>query len=405
MPDTARSIVVSGGIEAAPPFTVGNIPLIVNVSPDVLSDSIMSQGAGPPAFIVIGTAPADATTEILQSTGTFYPSGGLADSLAIGRGCTVVGAIGGQMAIGFGVTIDALGNANNFNNLLVGGANTADDVGLSGMQGNTVVGFSNTVSDQASNNILIGNALTVSLANSNCVVIGNTNTLIGPSGNSLVAIGNGTGAASRSVAIGDRAGATAADSIAIGPESPGASGVQSIAIGRATRARGLDGICIGSLAQNINASDRSSIALGINSQTFQANQMVVGGIGTAEINELLIGAGNAPNQSPVFANLTIRTTNIPSAGIPDLSGASITIKTGTGIGNAAGGEFIVQVPDLQVSGLLVQPLVTGLQVQESQAALDTFLFIRDVDSGTLARVSVGLADSGGLGFKLLRIPN
>lgn len=41
----------------------------------------------------------------------------------------------------------------------------------------------------------------------------------------------------------------------------------------------------------------------------------------------------------------------------------------------------------------------------SAVARDTRLSIYDVDNGVIERVSVGIADSGGAGFKLLRIPN
>jgi hypothetical protein len=41
----------------------------------------------------------------------------------------------------------------------------------------------------------------------------------------------------------------------------------------------------------------------------------------------------------------------------------------------------------------------------STAAGDTRFLIYDVDNGQLERVSVGAADSGGAGFKVLRIPN
>ncbi|MCP4899809.1 MAG: hypothetical protein GY906_22815 [bacterium] len=406
MPDQARTIIVSGGIEAVAPFTVGCIPMVVNVSPDVVSDSIMCQGGvAPNQFITIGSAPSDATTEILQTEGAIYPSGGLTDSLAIGRGASVVGAVGGQLAIGYGATIDAGGSVNNFNNLLVGGANTADDNGLIGMANNVLVGFSNSLRDQASACVLIGLGHVADGTDSNQVRIGNTSTMSSVNLANVVGIGNGITIGFRGVAIGDRASASGGDAISIGQEAPVASGPQSIAIGRAVRARSTDGICIGALANNLNTTDKSSIALGINAQTFKANQMVVGGIGTAAISEVLIGAGNSPNQSPPFADLTIRTSNIPSAGVPDLSGASITIKTGTGIGATTGGEFIVEVPITVASGTGVQPAVTGLQVQESSTATETFLLIRDVDNGALERVSVGAADSGGLGFKVLRIPN
>jgi hypothetical protein len=45
------------------------------------------------------------------------------------------------------------------------------------------------------------------------------------------------------------------------------------------------------------------------------------------------------------------------------------------------------------------------QFDDSVAAGNTRFLIYDVDNGTLERVSVGDADSGGAGFKLLRIAN
>lgn len=46
-----------------------------------------------------------------------------------------------------------------------------------------------------------------------------------------------------------------------------------------------------------------------------------------------------------------------------------------------------------------------LKVDESATATHTALLLWDVDNATLERVTVGAADSGGVGFKLLRIPN
>ena len=48
---------------------------------------------------------------------------------------------------------------------------------------------------------------------------------------------------------------------------------------------------------------------------------------------------------------------------------------------------------------------TNAAVDTNSTAGNTRLMIYDVDNGTLERVSVGAADSGGAGFKLLRIPN
>lgn len=47
----------------------------------------------------------------------------------------------------------------------------------------------------------------------------------------------------------------------------------------------------------------------------------------------------------------------------------------------------------------------GLVVDDDATALNTRLLVYDVDNAQLERVSVGIADSGGNGFKLLRIAN
>jgi hypothetical protein len=44
-------------------------------------------------------------------------------------------------------------------------------------------------------------------------------------------------------------------------------------------------------------------------------------------------------------------------------------------------------------------------IRETSTSGDTWLMIYDVDNGTMERVSVGAADSGGAGYKVLRIPN
>lgn len=49
--------------------------------------------------------------------------------------------------------------------------------------------------------------------------------------------------------------------------------------------------------------------------------------------------------------------------------------------------------------------VEKARVDATAVADETSLMLWDVNSGTLKRVSVGIADSGGVGFRLLRIPN
>lgn len=49
--------------------------------------------------------------------------------------------------------------------------------------------------------------------------------------------------------------------------------------------------------------------------------------------------------------------------------------------------------------------VDAAKFDDDTTAGNTRLLLYDVDNGQLERVSVGIADSGGVGFKLLRIPN
>lgn len=49
--------------------------------------------------------------------------------------------------------------------------------------------------------------------------------------------------------------------------------------------------------------------------------------------------------------------------------------------------------------------IDGVVCRNTAVAADTFLMVYDVDNATLERVTVGAANSGGAGFKLLRIPN
>ena len=49
--------------------------------------------------------------------------------------------------------------------------------------------------------------------------------------------------------------------------------------------------------------------------------------------------------------------------------------------------------------------VEGIRVTNTATATQTALMVYDVDNATLERVTVGAADSGGAGFKVLRIPN
>jgi hypothetical protein len=49
--------------------------------------------------------------------------------------------------------------------------------------------------------------------------------------------------------------------------------------------------------------------------------------------------------------------------------------------------------------------VSGVESDNTVVGGNTRLLVFDVDNNTVERVTVGVADSGGVGFKVLRIPN
>lgn len=61
----------------------------------------------------------------------------------------------------------------------------------------------------------------------------------------------------------------------------------------------------------------------------------------------------------------------------------------------AGTKFIWQFPST----------VHGLEIDDDQTPGNTAMLLYDVDTSSVQRVTVGVADSGGVGFKVLRIPN
>ena len=85
------------------------------------------------------------------------------------------------------------------------------------------------------------------------------------------------------------------------------------------------------------------------------------------------------------------------------SGANFNIK------NDAGSISLESTASMNIQGSLVDIDAAGGvnagRFDDDTTAGNTRLLVYDVDNGTLERVSVGVADSGGSGFKLLRIIN
>jgi hypothetical protein len=361
-----ETIVVGGGVAATAPFTTGQIPLISATVPPALSDSVIRQVTGK---IIVGTTdPQPAATEILRTAGGFISEGSAADSfiagrgasaasvdsIAIGRAASVATSVGG-IAIGAGAVVANLGiaigvSANAFvanSFVLIGGSASFAGGGV----GNSAVLIGHGATQTAGTSS-VGIGATVNIAQNNAVAIGATASVTAANG---VAIGNGatvTGTSSSSMSIGF-------------------------------------GVTCANLA--------NALTIGASVAAYQANTVLIGH--SNGFTEFTVGKGNvaAAPQALLFRLTNGSGTNI--------AGGALTLQAGLGTGNAASARVNLAVGAPGASGATLQGALTCVAAAHTATATETGLMIFDVDNGVLERVTVGAADSGGVGFKLLRIPN
>lgn len=129
---------------------------------------------------------------------------------------------------------------------------------------------------------------------------------------------------------------------------------------------------------------------------------------------VITGGGNRWewDASGHFLAATDNTYNIGAAGANRPATIEVATKVKLPAGSAAApsvaynadtanGLFFPAIGQVGLAALGVE----ALRVDGSAVAGNTRLLVYDVDNATLERVTVGAADSGGAGFKLLRIPN
>lgn len=156
-----------------------------------------------------------------------------------------------------------------------------------------------------------------------------------------------------------------------------------------------------------------------------------GGLAPMKFQVRLQDAGGTIRDSAVHTSaqhaLSINTalTNLVAAGMTLTHNTSGTPANGIGVGinliqetSANNLEVIGQIDAVMVdvtagsedSALVFYTISAGSTVEQGRlqrttTATHTSLMLYDVDNNTVERVTVGAADSGGAGFKVLRIPN
>lgn len=87
------------------------------------------------------------------------------------------------------------------------------------------------------------------------------------------------------------------------------------------------------------------------------------------------------------------------------AGAKVCLSAGIGTGNSTPAVVAIQTTTALGSGSTEQTARDVLNMDGNTTSGETPMLLLDCAKGTLQRVSFGAADSGGTGFKLLRVPN
>lgn len=408
-----RTIIVGGGVGATLPFTEQTYPVIVNDDPAAISAGNISQSTDAVPKVYIGAVTratnVDANVTIIGGGSISQNGASALHHIVIGQDAVLtVGTAppAGTDCIVIGPDATMTGSSQVTDSILIGQGGSVSVTSASGI---VAIGPSVVVSAASSGAVVIGNAATCSILDNAATVIGTGATRNTGAGNGGTAIGASADVrASAATAVGASATARGGGSTAIGANSTASNtdanfAFQTVVGNLASAGTGIRCTIIG---QNItNPSNLADVvALGRGFIVTAANTIHLGtgneqGVGSP-CTGLLLGG---PDTFATYGGMTIRTTN--GTGSNNAVG-DLTIIAPRGTGNAStGGRIIFQVGEVGASSSTLQTANTAMQLDRSTTADDIRLLVYDASAASLKRVTRGAADSGGVGFRLLRIAN
>jgi hypothetical protein len=460
-----ETIVVGGGISGVPPFDVNGIPYVVNTDPPAISTAdwltVVSPTSATLRALVVAAAgnpdPGATDTILRVKGGIFTEHATYTGSVVVGQDHSVTGTYpNGFVFFGRNLTVSSAAGTNALEPVLVG-ADISCIASGSNNTGIVIIGNNHSITATTIQSmVVIGGAFTQASGGGGVsVAIGTTLTYSANGGG--VMIGNGTsitgGSSTLCTVVGDNASSGGSSSTCVGSSATsGGTAQANVCIGASASSNVSNCTIIGTGCVNTHAN---VIMLGRGLISFQSETAMIGSTTAAgQTSTLLVGGGNTVNGAGV--GLTFRMTDCTNGG-SDRVGGSMTIQSGGGTGAGVGSSIILQTPTTVASGTTVQAKATRLTVNElggtftvpvvhpagavgtpsirftdadtglfeqaagnvavaaqgkevarftdTAVATETSLMLYDLDNNTLERVTVGAADSGGLGFKVLRIPN
>jgi hypothetical protein len=347
MPTGARDQIIGGGTPTDLPGTIGTLPVYTIGGLNAhISDSVFKQ--------------ADAGHQVII---------GLTATVNAGQVATKPATVIGEGASGWGDGAVAIGkNA-------IAGQNAAKDGSIS-------IGSSTT---DSKNGIRIGSSLA-----------------FGTNFDDVIVIGTQASSARPGVCIGKGATQAGVDGVSIGTSANGGEG-SSVAIGRgaACTNSGLGtpnkNVAIGDAATcnpSFASSTGGDVAIGAGSSTNAQNAVAIGAganvTGVNVVNSIALGAGTSVTVSNTLG--IGDTTNAPVNRVAVRAAAATAVRHSVG----PSGEWMISDTAFATDYFVVDA---------SAVAGDIRMRVYDVTAAALKRVSIGAVDSGGVGFKLLRVPN
>lgn len=122
--------------------------------------------------------------------------------------------------------------------------------------------------------------------------------------------------------------------------------------------------------------------------------------------EITVGAGRALRIGRAFsATPTSQNIQATSGNGTNIAASKLTLAPGASSGSATPAIIALATTTVTTSGTTVQTLRDVLQCDGNTTSGETPMLLLDCAKGTLQRVSIGASDSGGTGFKVLRVPN